>query len=158
MSTTEFLDGIAIIANVIAILGIPWGLCVVIKNYMFNKEQATKMELEHVRQNEPITLVIHSQDKSKSIQFPATIRRSECSRSEVQGRLSIGGERYNLRSLITSQVLNNIDILYTSGGPDHMALYIPCNPSDLETFSIHMEELQRMAFTFVGFNNADSPE
>ncbi len=152
MNTEQLLTWLGHIANIVAVIGIPWVTYKATRNYKLAKQEKQRREAEEKRLNEGIEMVLVEKDGPRIIYFPADIRRALFTRAEVQGRLSVRGhERYDLSYLNTKECLEKIDHLYVSSGKDNCRLEIPCDKQEIEKFP--PERLQPLGFTLVGFDS-----
>lgn len=151
MCVEQFFTYLGHIANVIAVIGIPWGTYKAVKNHQLAVQEKWRREAEETRLNEHIEIVLVEKDGRRKIYFPAEIRRALFTRAEVQGRLSVRGhERYDLSYLNTKDCLEKIDHLYVSSGEDNCRFEIPCDKNEIETFP--PERLRPLGFTLTGFD------
>ena len=141
-----------VIANTITVVGIPVLLLKIARNYRFAKEEKAARLAEQQRLNEQIEIALTEEGGQRKIIFPATIRRSQFTRAEVQGRLSVNNERYNLPYLNTKECLERIDHIYTHSGEDSRRLTIPC--SEAEFTKIKPDVLRKSGFILIGFDEA----
>ena len=85
----EVMEYFGYIANIAAVIGIPYGAWQIYearKEYKKNQEDLKK---EEARKNTPISIHLKEKDGNKTIILPNTIRRGELTRAEVLGRLGM---------------------------------------------------------------------
>lgn len=138
----------SVIANLIAIISVLWALLQISRNRRFMEQEKAQREAEQLRLNQTIKMILIEEGSDKKIIFPAAIRRSQFTRAEVQGRLSVSDKRYNLPYLNTRECLEAIDQLYVGSG-EEQCLTIPC---DAKEFSqVDKKVLEKSGFDLIGF-------
>lgn len=120
----NFASILQIITVVIALLG-----------WMQTRRLDRELEKERQRQAQLIRVLLKSAKTDAEIELPIRLRRSEITRSEVQGLIGMmcaDGERYTLSHLTSPEFGDNLERVKASAIDD--MLIIPCSALEFGQF------------------------
>jgi hypothetical protein len=122
----EILDIISLVADIIAILGIP-----------FTAWRLGAAMWEKHRLDQTVTVKIVNGQK----EYPLTMQRRDVTRGELLGRIGMtqGEKRFAIRHLNTSDFLQNVKNIY-EGGKRHSVLMIPVTDDEYRQFQFDVFE------------------
>ena len=159
MSFEEIMKYCGYIANIIAVVGIPYSLYQIMaarKEYKINEE---KQKTEEKRRNDLIDICMEESQGSRKITLPGKIRRTQLTRQEIMGRLgaipkkpskekTTQHDRFQIEYTNTRDFLDQIDHCYVS---DEKQLCIKCKSEEIDQFD--KNKMQQLEFTIIGFEH-----
>jgi hypothetical protein len=132
---------LSIVADIVSIVGIAITLVQIIKTRADTQRIRKELEYDRSRKTRTITIILEQTPTSEDEPprrniLPFTLRRSDLTRGEVLGRLSMAqvnqAARFNLKYLQDKAFLERINVI--ADGEDDETLVIPVNKDEYDRF------------------------
>ena len=155
----EVMEVFGYIANIIAVVGIPYSVYQIIGARKEYKENLEKQKVEEKRKNDLIEICMREIGGHKKIILPGKIRRTQLTRQEIMGRIgaipkkspkgkATKQDRFKIEYTNTRDFLDQVDNCYVSRETE---LCVNCKTEEINQFDNN--KMKQLEFTLAGFNN-----
>lgn len=138
----DFMKQLSFVADLVSIIGIIFTIWQLFKTRADTQRIQQELEYERSRNKRTITIILEyvpelENELPRRNVLPFTLRRSELTRAEVLGRLSMAqvnqSGRFDLKYLQDKKFLDRINQIADGDGDD--ALVIPVNREEFDRFA-----------------------